>query len=50
MAWDLTSFLVGGVAGFIVGALVLTATGKEVTREVTRAAGARVATTIRPRS
>lgn len=46
---DITSFLVGAVAGFVVGALVFTATGREVTRGVTRAAGARAERYIRPR-
>jgi len=46
---DLTSFLVGAVAGFVVGALVFTQTGKAVTGEVTRAAAARTAAYIRPR-
>ena len=46
---DITSFLVGAVAGFVVGALVFTQTGREVTGGVTRAAGARAERYIRPR-
>jgi len=46
---DTTSFLVGAVAGFIVGALVFTQTGREVTGGVARATGARAERYIRPR-
>jgi hypothetical protein len=50
---DLTSFLVGVVAGFIVGAIVFTPTGREITRAVTvptaRAVGRRVEYHIEPR-
>lgn len=46
---DLTSFLVGAVAGFVVGALVFTSTGKEVTRGVVGATGRRVTRYIEPR-
>jgi hypothetical protein len=46
---DITSFLVGAVTGFVVGALVFTQTGKQVTGGVARAAGARAERYIRPR-
>jgi hypothetical protein len=50
---DVTSFLVGAVAGFIVGAIVFTPTGREITRAVTvptaRAAGRRLEYHIEPR-
>lgn len=46
---DIASFLAGAVVGFIVGALVFTVTGREVTGGVTRAAGARVERYIRPK-
>ncbi|MFQ6064225.1 MAG: hypothetical protein ACE5L6_02000 [Candidatus Bathyarchaeia archaeon] len=46
---DLTSFLVGCVVGFIAGAVVFTATGREVTAEVTRAGARRVARYVEPR-
>jgi len=49
MAFDLTSFLVGAVAGFVVGALVFTQTGRQVTGGVTRAAGARAARYLEPK-
>lgn len=49
MAFDLTSFLVGAVAGFIVGAIVFTPTGRKVTGGVTRAAGARAEYYLRPK-
>lgn len=42
---DLDGLLIGAVAGFIVGALVLTSTG----REVSHAAGSRVAYHVRPK-
>ena len=42
MAFDLGSLFVGVVAGFVVGALVFTQTGREVTGGVTRATGRRV--------
>lgn len=46
---DLTSILVGVVAGFIVGAIVFTPTGREVSGRVTRAAGERIAYHVEPR-
>jgi hypothetical protein len=46
---DLTSLLVGVVAGFIVAAIVFTPTGKVVTGRVGRAAGERIAYHIVPR-
>ena len=49
MAFDLTSFLVGGVVGVVVGALIFTPTGREVTGGVTRAAGRRVTRYLEPR-
>ena len=49
MAFDLTSMLVGAVAGFVVGALVFTQTGREVTGGVTRATGRRVTRYIEPK-
>jgi len=49
MAFDFTSFLVGGVVGVIVGALIFTQTGREVTSGVTRAAGARASRYISPK-
>lgn len=49
MAFDFTSFLVGSVVGVVVGALIFTSTGKEVTGSVTRATGARVARYIAPK-
>jgi len=46
---DIASFLMGAVAGFVVGALVFTVTGKEVTAEVTRAGAKRVAYWVEPK-
>jgi len=46
---DLTSILVGAVAGFVVGALVFTQTGKEVSGKVGRATGERLRYHIEPR-
>jgi len=46
---DLTSILVGAVVGFVVGALVFTVTGKEVTARVARAGAERVAYHVEPR-
>lgn len=43
---ELGTLAIGAVAGFIVGALVFTATGKEISR----ATGARVAHHVRPKS
>lgn len=43
---DAGSFLGGLVVGFLVGAIVLTATGREVTAKVTRATGERLARRI----
>ena len=49
MAFDFTSFLVGAVAGFVVGALVFTQTGKTVTRGVVGASGRRISRYIEPK-
>ena len=49
MAFDLTSLLVGAVAGFVVGALVFTQTGKQVTSSVVGASGRRVSRYIEPK-
>lgn len=46
---DITSVLVGVVAGFVVGALVFTQTGKEVSGKVGRATGERLSYHIKPR-
>jgi len=50
---DLTSFLFGAVVGFVAGAIIFTATGREVVREVTvpaaRAVGRRVEYAVAPR-
>ena len=45
-----STFLIGGIAGFIVGALIFTATGRKVTGEVTTAASRRISSYIQPRS
>ena len=45
MAWDWTSFLVGGVVGFVFGAIVFTQTG----REVSSATGKRIAHHVKPK-
>ena len=47
---DLGTFFGGVVIGFIVGALVFTVTGKEVTGVVARATGERIRYHIEPRS
>ena len=49
MAFDLTSLLVGAVAGFVVGALVFTQTGKSATSSVVGATGRRVTRYIEPK-
>ena len=49
MAFDLTSMLVGAVAGFVVGALVFTQTGKSITSGVAGATGRRVTRYIEPK-
>ena len=49
MAFDLTSLLVGVVAGFVVGALVFTQTGRQVTSGVVGASGRRVTRYIEPK-
>jgi len=46
---DLTSILVGAVAGFVVGAIVFTQTGREVSGTVARATGKRLQYHIEPR-
>lgn len=43
---DLDGLLIGAIAGFIVGGLIFTSTG----REVSRAAGSRVAYHVRPKN
>lgn len=43
---DLDGLLIGAIAGFVVGALVLTSTG----REFSHAAGSRMAYHVRPKS
>jgi hypothetical protein len=49
MAFDFTSFLVGAVAGFVVGGLVFTSTGKSVTSSVVGASGRRVSKYLEPK-
>lgn len=46
---DTTSILIGAVAGFVVGALVFTQTGREVSGQVGRATGERLRHHIEPR-
>lgn len=43
---DLDGLLIGAVAGFVVGGLIFTSTG----REVSRAAGSRAAYHLRPKN
>jgi len=47
---DIGTFFGGVVVGFIVGALVFTVTGKEVTGVVARATGERIRYHVEPRS
>jgi len=49
MAFDLTSMLVGAVAGFVVGALIFTQTGREATKGVVGASGRRVSRYLEPK-
>ncbi len=49
MAFDLTSFLVGGVVGVIVGGLLFTQTGRGVTKSVVGASGRRITRYIEPK-
>lgn len=51
MSYDTTSgFLLGGILGFIAGALIFTATGRKITSDVSTAASKRVSGYIAPRS
>jgi hypothetical protein len=51
MSYDgASTFLIGGILGFIAGAIIFTATGRRVASEVTSAASRRVSTYITPKS
>jgi hypothetical protein len=51
MSYDgASTFLLGGILGFIAGAIIFTATGRKVAGEVTSAASRRVSTYIAPKS
>ncbi len=49
MAFDLTSALVGAVAGFVLGAVVFTQFGRETTKSVVGATGRRITRYIEPK-
>lgn len=51
MSYDgASTFLLGGILGFVAGAIIFTATGRKVASEVTSAASRRVSTYIAPKS
>jgi len=51
MSYDgASTFLIGGLLGFTLGAIILTATGRKVAGEVTSAASRRVSSYIQPKS
>jgi hypothetical protein len=51
MSYDgASTFLIGGILGFILGAIIFTATGRKVASEVTTAASRRVSGYIQPKS
>jgi hypothetical protein len=51
MSYDgASTFLIGGIVGFVLGAIIFTATGRKVTSEVATAASRRAAQYIGPKS